>query len=331
MAAPKSKTFSSECGRILCKKAENNKDIVAITAAMSYGTGLETFRKRYPERFFDVGIAEAHALTFAAGLAAAGKRPGPAIYSTFIQRGFDNIIHDIALQNLPVIMCIDRAGLNLSDGITHHGIFDVAFMSGLPNVNIYVPATYEALERAIDAALDSNGPTAIRYPSGGEADVIAKEFYSSTNDGKAVVLGTGVDESIEVVIISHGRITIEVLAAIEILRSGGINSGAVLLEKLTPYDDIAIEIKKLIDNSNNLQCVVFVEEELRYGGMGMILSHKLRCLDCENANIDYIVIGVEEPFSRPLPGQTTFEHHGLDGLSIAERVTSQIKKRGHKL
>ena len=322
---PNNKTFSSECGRILCQKAEENNDIVAITAAMSYGTGLEEFRKTYPERFFDVGIAEAHALTFAAGLAAAGKRPVPAIYSTFIQRGFDNIIHDIALQNLPVIMCIDRAGLNLSDGITHHGIFDVSFLSGLPNVNIYVPATFEALERAINEALSINGPVAIRYPSGGESELIKRKFYLGAITGEPVVVGDNMDDSVEVVIISHGRITAEALGATEILCRQGIKSGNILLEKLTPYDDIATRIKEVLDNNDRLRYVIFLEEEIRMGGMGMILSYKLNCLKMSRPEVVFIVIAVDNSFSSPCAGQTTFEYHGLDSTSVADKVISCIK------
>lgn len=320
------KTFSNVCGGILCERAKNDKNIIAITAAMSYGTGLEAFRKSYPERFFDVGIAEAHALTFAAGLAASGKRPVPAIYSTFIQRGFDNIIHDIALQNLPVIMCIDRAGLNLSDGVTHHGIFDVAFLSSIPNVSIYVPATFEALERAIDEALNSNNPVAIRYPSGAESDTVVKEFYSNGTPLTPVIMGSGMDCNAEVIIISHGRISIEAIGAAEILRGEGVMTGTVLLEKLTPYDDIAALIMKALENNDKLRYVVFLEEEIRSGGMGMILSHKLERLYVKKASVDFIVIAVDDPFSRPSVGQTFFEHHGLDKISVAKRITSYMKK-----
>ena len=182
-------TFSNTCGRILCSLAAANNRITAITAAMSYGTGLESFRKAYPDRFFDVGIAEAHALTFAAGLAAAGKIPVVAIYSTFLQRGFDSIIHDIALQRLPVVICVDRAGLNPADGVTHAGVFDVAFLSGLPGVRIYAPATFEALERALKEAVAAGCPCAVRYPAGDEDLRVINEFYSGKAAGGHFVKG----------------------------------------------------------------------------------------------------------------------------------------------
>jgi 1-deoxy-D-xylulose-5-phosphate synthase len=143
------KNFSSIMGEELTKMAEQDESICAVTAAMGVGTGLECFSKSYPERFFDVGIAEEHATTFAAGLAANGMKPFVAIYSTFLQRGYDSIIHDIALQNLPCVLCVDRAGLNAGDGATHHGIFDVAFLSQIPNLRIYTPITFGALKMAM--------------------------------------------------------------------------------------------------------------------------------------------------------------------------------------
>jgi deoxyxylulose-5-phosphate synthase len=145
---------------------------------MCDGTGLQEFKEKYPDRFFDVGIAEEHALTFAAGLAANGMRPVVAIYSTFLQRGFDNIIHDIALQKLPVTIMIDRAGLNAKDGPTHHGIFDVSFLSHVPNITIYTPITYKGLEASIEQAIHRKDPTAIRYPSGSEDESIVNRLYA---------------------------------------------------------------------------------------------------------------------------------------------------------
>lgn len=317
------KSFSSECGRILCGLAEDNKDITAITAAMSYGTGLEAFRKSYPERFFDVGIAEEHALTFAAGLAAAGKRPIAAIYSTFLQRGFDNIIHDIALQNLPVVMCIDRAGLNHRDGITHNGVFDVSFLSGLPNVRIYTPATFEALERALTEAVSADCPTAVRYPSGGESELVKEEFYKTAADGCPVVAGASLTDDDEVIIVSHGRVAVEAVRAAEILRNRGVSAGCVLLERLTPYGEIAEGIERLVAEHKKLRKLVFLEEEIRAGGMGMMLSDEIRLRGVLDSKIELSVIALNAPFERLRRNVHPFKYFGLDGESVAEKIMSK--------
>ncbi len=170
-------TFSEAMSRHLCEMAADDKRICAITAAMASGTGLELFRKEYPKRFFDVGIAEEHAVTFAAGLSASGKRPAVAIYSTFLQRAYDNIIHDVALQGLPAVFFVDRAGLNLSDGPTHAGVFDVAFLSEIPGLRIYTPITVAALRQAMDEAFACGEPCAVRYPNGRENRAVVERFY----------------------------------------------------------------------------------------------------------------------------------------------------------
>jgi 1-deoxy-D-xylulose-5-phosphate synthase len=312
------KTFSSECGRILCEMASDNKNIVAITAAMSYGTGLEAFKKAYPERFFDVGIAEAHALTFAAGLAAGGKLPVAAIYSTFLQRGFDNIIHDIALQRLPVVMCIDRAGLNCRDGVTHYGVFDVAFLSGLPGVRIYTPATYEALGRALREAAGAGCPCAVRYPAGSENQAIINEFYTgSLSDASYVVTGRNMPENSDVVIVSHGRIAAEAVKAAGMLREKGIRAGAVLIERLTPYDETAESLAGVLCKAPKK--IVFLEEEIRAGGMGMLLSDALRRRGgFENSEL--IIIALENPFERQKDNRPAFESYGLNAESVVEKI-----------
>ena len=316
------KTFSSECGRILCENALKNNDIIAITAAMSYGTGLEAFHKTYPDRFFDVGIAEEHALTFAAGLAAAGKRPIAAIYSTFLQRGFDNILHDIALQNLPVVMCIDRAGLNSGDGVTHHGIFDVAFLSGLPNVRIYTPSTYKSLELAIAEALTLNCPCAIRYPAGSENEKIKNAFEVSENAIKAVKRQLDMPEKCEIVLISHGRMVGEALKASELLCSQKMVSGVIMLERLTPYDEIATEVIKVLPSA--VRHIFLLEEEIRAGGMGMLLSDALKRSGLRE-NIKVSIIATTEPFKRCGGNLSIHETHGVDATSVARNISNIIK------
>ena len=201
-------TFSEAFGEVICELAEHDEKICAITAAMCDGTGLVSFRKRFSERFFDVGIAEEHAVTFAAGLAADGMKPIVAVYSTFLQRAYDNIIHDVALQNLPVTFCIDRAGLNGKDGATHHGIFDVAFLSHIPNMTIYTPVTKNGLREALIKAVSSGMPAAIRYASGGEEGRLKNEFYSFDDaiDPDFIKTNYSKDDTADVLIISYGKI-----------------------------------------------------------------------------------------------------------------------------
>ena len=183
-ASKVSSSFSNEFGKTMCDLAREDERLCAITAAMSSGTGLDGFAADYPERFFDVGIAEEHATTFAAGLAANGMRPVFAVYSSFLQRSYDQLLHDVSLQRLPVIFCVDRAGLNESDGATHHGIFDVAFISQMPSFRIYAPVTYRGLEASLRQACSLDCPSVIRYPSGSESERVYKAFYREEFDGK---------------------------------------------------------------------------------------------------------------------------------------------------
>jgi 1-deoxy-D-xylulose-5-phosphate synthase len=267
--------FSHRLGEILIRESAKDDRICAITAAMSEGTGLESFREACPHRFFDVGIAEEHALTFAAGLAANGYKPVTAIYSSFLQRSYDQIIHDVALQNLPVLTCIDRAGLNAGDGPTHHGIFDVSFLSAIPQVKIYTPITFAGLEVSVKKALAEGVPAAIRYPNGGEDDLLKATFYP---DGEPTDVGVRESNPAnpaipDAVIVTHGRITREALAARERLATEGILVGILLCEYIKPYEALAKEIAARLPAGIP---VLFVEEEIRAGGFGMMLTDALR-------------------------------------------------------
>ena len=316
-------TFSEVMGEHLTNLAQNNKKICAITAAMSDGTGLNCFKEKHPDNFFDVGIAEEHAITFAAGLAANGMRPCAAIYSTFLQRSYDNIIHDVALQNLPVLMLIDRAGLNLRDGATHHGIFDVAFLSHIPNVRIYTPISNEGLRASIDEALTLDRPCAVRYPSGVENEKAVEHFYK-TADFSDISLKTDFAESekdsIDVLIVTHGRIVGEAIKAAESL-SGEYRVGIILLEVLKPYAESAERISKLI--GENVKSILFYEEEIKIGGMGMnlaeILGDRLRSSD-----IKYDILAIDDNFAATSEvGQNVYQMAGIDSL-IAEKAIRRI-------
>jgi 1-deoxy-D-xylulose-5-phosphate synthase len=282
-------TFSSEMGHIISEIAQEDDRICAITAAMCDGTGLCEFKDRFPSRFFDVGIAEEHALTFAAGLAANGKRPIVALYSTFLQRGFDNVIHDIALQRLPVIICVDRAGLNAGDGATHHGMFDVAFLSEIPDIKIYTPITLEMLRVCIKDALESNMPCAIRYPNGCECEEVVSAFYSGKQvNTPAAVCDFEAGDNLDAVIVTHGRMARSALQAETLLRNKGISVGTVLLEVLKPYDFALDNILSFIPDTT--KAIVFVEEEIRQGGMGVNICDELSKRDIDSFKTKIVAV-----------------------------------------
>ncbi len=260
--------FSEHFGNTLCKLAENDEKICAITAAMQDGVGLARFAKEYPDRFFDVGIAEEHAITFAAGLAAAGMKPYAAIYSTFLQRSYDSIIHDVALQKLPVCMIIDRASLADGDGPTHHGIMDVSFLSAIPNICLFAPATFESLDRFLVASTKAELPMAIRYPNMKDNGEIKEIFFKNGDTDTVAHRDFDDKESNRVVIITYGRIVTEALAAANKLRAQGIECGIILLETLKPYSVPAERIAKWLPSG---PCaVIFLEEGIKNGGAGMI-------------------------------------------------------------
>ncbi len=316
-------TFSGVFGSELARLGKENEKICAITAAMSDGTGLEIWKNAHPDRFFDVGIAEEHALTFAAGLAANGMRPCAAIYSTFLQRGYDNIIHDIALQKLPVVIAVDRAGLNPKDGATHHGIFDVAFLSQIPEMVIYTPITYEGLRASLAAAFSFDAPSAVRYPSGSENSTVIDRFYKNA-DFSHIGIKCDFDfaEKNDAVIITYGRIVTEAMAAADELRKEGVSVGIILLEKLKPYDESA----ELIKNSlpENVKGVLFLEEEIRSGGMGMNLCDKLRGYFGQEG-IAYDILATDDSFvSQSEKGRSVYDMAGVGRKDISKKLKAML-------
>lgn len=314
--------FSARLGHILTELGEKDESICAITASMSEGTGIEPFHTAYPDRFYDVGIAEEHALTFAAGLAANGLRPVTAIYSTFMQRAYDQIIHDIALQELPVLMCIDRAGLSAADGATHHGIFDVAFLSQIPGVTVYTPATFAGLERSVRAALAEGKPAAIRYPNGHEDARIKKVFYPN---GEPDTIGTRASyakgDKLDAVIVCHGRITREALRATDLAREQGIRVGVLMAERIKPYDRLAREVSALLPDEKIP--ILFAEEEIRAGGFGMMLADALqgdprfdgRKYDAVASTDSFVIQTCDEPIWRTA---------GVDAESMLSRIRAML-------
>ena len=268
-------TFSEHFGEVMCNRAEKDRKLCAITAAMSYGTGLDGFAEKFPERFFDVGIAEEHAATFAAGLCAAEMKPVFAVYSTFLQRSYDNIIHDAALQSLPVVYCIDRAGLALSDGPTHHGIFDVSMALSIPSTKIFMPIDFEGFDLAFEEAMrETKRPVFIRYKSGDETKLSG--FTRLGADKGNNFIKKNFDDTADTVIITYGKITEEAIKALE-SYSGKEKAGIILLETIEKTPEFIDAIASLISDSEGK--IIFLEEGIRGGGMGMTLFSLMASLD----------------------------------------------------
>lgn len=309
-------SFSEQFGLAMLELAEQDSRICAISAAMLDGTGLLEFSRRLPDRIFDVGIAEEHALTFACGLAAEGMKPYFAVYSTFLQRSYDNMLHDMALQGLPVRICIDRAGLNASDGPTHHGIYDVAMLSQIPNMTVYAPVTYDALRCALAVSVQMTSPCAIRYPKGGEHPEIVGAFYSTPVDSLTIRKNYSDKDNIDTLIITHGQITLEALHAQEILSREGIRAGVILAERIMPYADLARDVASAIPDS--VRRIVTLEEEIKAGGFGMMLREALDAIGVIGGRSTRI-IAVENSFADKY-GEDIYASMGLDGASVAEKI-----------
>jgi 1-deoxy-D-xylulose-5-phosphate synthase len=305
--------FSDE----LINIAKNDESVVAITAAMGIGTGLTAFEKEYPDRYYDVGIAEEHALTFSAGLAAAGMKPYVAIYSTFLQRSYDNILHDVALQNLPVRMIIDRAGLALSDGATHHGIFDVSFLMHIPSVELYAPVTYGSLCKTLEISRECCGPIAIRYANTPQIKAIKSKFYANEDYSNTVVKADfEVGCAPENVFITYGNITEKVIEAQGILSRNGIDCGIILCERLKP-----LPISAISELVSGVKRIVFVEEGILNGGFSMICEREIN--KTVNAKTD--IAAIDDNFANPSKKCDLYEHVGLSAEKIANRMISLIK------
>ena len=315
-AKPQVSNFSNEFGKYMLELAENDDKICVITAAMLDGTGLVDFADKHPKRTFDVGIAEEHALTFASGLAAEGIKPYFAVYSTFLQRSYDQIIHDMALQSLPVKLCIDRAGLNAADGATHHGIYDVAMLSQVPNMTLYAPATYDTLKLALKEANNILTPCAIRYNKGEEKQEIIDEFYSNGIEQLGIKANFKDPESIDALVITHGSVACEAIKAKELLKSKGINLGIILVERIMPYACLVQDVLNFIPKKSIP--VITLEEEIKAGGFGMMLLDKLSSNFIMD-NKKTAIVALEDTFADNY-GKDIYKSFGLDAESIANKI-----------
>ena len=255
--------YSKIFGEKLIELAKKDKRIVAVTASMKDGTGLTKFAKEYPSRFFDIGIAEQHALTMAAGMAIDGMIPFVPIYSSFYQRAYDQVIHDIAMQNLPVIMCVDRAGVVGADGETHQGTLDMAFFRLVPNLTIMAPKDFRELEDMMEFAVKLNKPVVIRYPRGGQDENIKFEKHQKIELGKAEILREGQDASI----IAIGKRVADAMKMANRLKTNEIEADVINVRFLKPLDEEII--KKSIEKTKN---VITIEDGTKINGLGTAIE-----------------------------------------------------------
>lgn len=263
------KTFTQAFGEAALECAEVDPKVVAITAAMPDGTGLTRFAKTFPDRFYDVGIAEEHAVTFAAGMAAAGMKPFCAIYSTFLQRGFDQILHDVCIQHLPVRFFVDRAGLVGDDGPTHHGAFDLSFLSMIPGMVVMAPRDGTELREMTQWVCGyESGPTAIRYPRGSESDRLP-EHRTPIELGKAEVL-THYRNDVDVCLIGVGNMTAVAWDAAQMLKAMGIRASVVNARFVKPLDE-----ETLLHEARRARAVITIEENAPIGGFGSLVRDAL--------------------------------------------------------
>ncbi|NMC28049.1 MAG: 1-deoxy-D-xylulose-5-phosphate synthase, partial [Syntrophomonadaceae bacterium] len=290
---------------------------VAITAAMTSGTGLEEFARLYPERFFDVGICEQHAVTMAAAMAMAGLKPVVSIYSTFLQRAYDQIVHDVALQNLPVVFAVDRAGLVGDDGPTHHGVFDLAYLRHIPNLTIMAPANEPEFLDMLQTARVMNSPVAIRYPRGaGEGAEVA--FPPETTPlGKAQILCSGRD----VALVAIGRAVELSRAALQLLAEKGIKGELVNARFVKPLDqDLLCEL------SRRHQRIVTLEDHAVTGGFGSAVAE---FFTEQGLNSDLMRIGIPDEFVEQGRIDILFELLNMDPESIVDRIMNRWPELTH--
>jgi 1-deoxy-D-xylulose-5-phosphate synthase len=312
-------SYSRVFSETLVRLAEEDERVVAITAAMPEGTGLERFAKAYPKRFFDVGIAEQHGVTFAAGLAARGLRPVVAVYSTFLQRAYGQIVHDVCLQNLPVVLALDRAGLVGDDGPTHHGVFDLSYLLHIPNLTVMAPMNEPEMQRMLATALKLDSPVAIRYPRGrGPGQPVVEGRIEPLEIGKAEVLrGRG-----QVAIVALGSMVETALAAADQLETMGIGTRVINARFAKPVDeDLYRELAGKVD------LMVTLEENVLSGGFGQAVRSTVaevgRCAEV-------LTLGIPDRFVTHGSKSELLAEIGLDADSVAKSVAEAVRRIGER-
>ena len=312
-AAPIS--YTEVFGKTITGLADSDKKVVGLTAAMPDGTGLNIFAQAHPDRFFDVGIAEQHAVTAAAGMAAAGMKPVTAIYSTFMQRAYDSILHDICMQKLHVTMCLDRAGLVGDDGYTHHGVFDYAYLRSIPNMTIMAPKDENELRHMLKTALSFNGPISVRYPRGSGVGVDITEPMHELPIGKAEVLREGT----ELCFWAIGSMVQSAVQAADKLKEQGIDAGVVNMRFAKPLDK-----ELLLEHAKRYGKIVTLEEGVLAGGVG---SEVLEILDDAGLLQQCAVLrlGIPDEFVTHGDKKLLFRDLGLDTDAIVQKAAAFVK------
>ena len=314
----KKKDFSKIFGEKLVELADKNENVIAITAAMKDGTGLKEFAEKYPNRYFDVGIAEQHALTFAAGLAKEGMIPFVPIYSSFYQRAYDQVIHDICMQNLHVVMCVDRAGCVGNDGETHQGLYDLAFFRLIPNITIMAPKNFTELKQMMEFAIGFNGPIVIRYPRGGE-EKIENIKQEEIKLGKSEVLKEGKDVSI----IAIGKMATRAMSVAEILKENKIDAEVINVRFLKPLDKETIE--KSIEKT---KFAVAIEDATSIGGLGTAIEELM--VENNYENVKFKAFSYPDEYIRHGSVKELEKIYGLDAENITNFVKKEIELKKEK-
>jgi 1-deoxy-D-xylulose-5-phosphate synthase len=306
-------SYTKIFGQTMVRLAEEDDRIVAITAAMPEGTGLSQFAALYPERFFDVGICEQHAVTFAAGLALEGFKPVAAIYSTFLQRAYDQVVHDVCLQNLPVTFIMDRGGLVGEDGPTHHGVFDLSYLRHLPNLVLMAPADENELQRMLKTALEHDGPIALRYPRGTAEGVSMDSEIQTLPIGKGELLCEGKD----LAILAIGNRVMPALEAAKELEKEDIKAAVVNCRFVKPLDrDLIIQL------TNQTHRFITVEENALQGGFGTAVLELLSEEGCTGVQI--LRLGISDQFVEHGSQQVQRSSCGIDTPGIVEAARAMV-------
>ena len=306
-------TYTSVFSKALMEAAEEDADVVAITAAMPDGTGLRAFSEKYPTRFFDVGIAEQHATTFAAGLAAAGRKPVLALYSTFAQRAYDQILHDVCLQNLHVVFALDRAGFVGEDGATHHGVFDYSYLRHLPNMKVLAPKDENELGRMLKTALSLEGPVALRYPRGEGLGAALEEPFTPLESLAAEVL----EEEGEIAILAVGSMVDAAQKTAKLLKEEGLSAAVVNMRTVKPLDE-----ELLHRMAHEKKMLVTMEENALAGGFG---SAVLEALADAGLLVPVVRFGIGDAFIEQGKPQELLEMAGLLPEQMARNILTAWK------
>lgn len=299
-------TYTKIFGDAMIQLAAENDKIVAVTAAMPEGTGLTEFSKTYPDRFFDVGIAEQHGVTFAAGLAAEGCRPVVAVYSTFLQRAYDQILHDVCIESLPVVFAIDRGGIVGEDGPTHHGLFDLSYLRSIPNMTVMAPGDENELRRMLLTATQHPGPIAVRYPRGSAIGVPLEDTITTVQIGKARVLRNGDD----VLLLAVGSSVREALAAADTLADKGVSATVVDARFVKPLDR-----ELILALAERVKRVVTVEENVLQGGFGSAVLELLNDAGLLG-RVSVARIGIADVFVEHGTQAALRSLHGIDATAV---------------